>query len=670
TIIVTLTSDIIIYPGEYTVVYSASDSSGNTTTKTRYVTVIDVGYPVITILGNNPITINVENAYTDLGATAYDEVDGDITVDIITTGTVNVNVVGTYTVKYTVSDKAGNETIATRTVNVIDNVSPIITFGTNGNSTYAKSHNTTVTVIDAHGTVLYRYYQWTTSTTAPSSASFTTTFTNDATLTSPAGVTGGYYLWIKGVDNSGNERIERSNVFNLDNTIPTITFGTNGNSAYAKSHNTTVTVSDTHGTVASRQYQWTTSTTVPSTGSFTTTFTNGGTINTPGGVTGGYYLWIKGVDSSGNELISRSNVFNLDNTIPTIAFGTNGNSVYAKSHNTTVTVSDTHGTVASRQYQWTTSTTAPSSASFTTTFTNGATLNNPAGVTGGYYLWIKGVDNSGNERIGRSNVFNLDNAGPTVPTGGSIGSVSGSNTTGTIATVASGSSDAHSGILAYKYLVTNNSTVPANTNTGFTTSRNFTRSCGTTYYGWAIAEDKLGNKSSVRSLGNTADGANSYSGWSSCSKSCGGGTQTRTNSCLLITTGLSQSCNTQACCTPPTGACTTVGQTNCGKTCTANTVANVTKTCETDYSASPIDAYECNSNSKPYSKGLYSGWVCKEPRIRCTNDLYQFNCTRTDLRTGIQYIGCDTSGIPYQSISSYSGWICTQATCIRKGTWK
>ena len=49
-------------------------------------------------------------------------------------------------------------------------------------------------------------------------------------------------------------------------------------------------------------------------------------------------------------------------------------------------------------------------------------------------------------------------------------------------------------------------------------------------------------------MGNKKDAANSYSAWSTCSKSCGGGTQTRTNTCALITTGLSQSCNTQECC--------------------------------------------------------------------------------------------------------------------------
>nr|MBP3259240.1 thrombospondin type-1 domain-containing protein [Bacilli bacterium] len=150
---------------------------------------------------------------------------------------------------------------------------------------------------------------------------------------------------------------------------------------------------------------------------------------------------------------------------------------------------------------------------------------------------------SGSKAVGK-----IDNIAPTTPTGGAIGNVSGSNATGTIATVASGSTDTGVGGITYKYLVTNSNTAPDKNNVNFTTSRNFARSCGASYYGWAIAEDALGNRSEVKALGSTSDGANSYSGWTGCNKTCGGGTQTRTNTCALVTTGLSQSCNTHSCC--------------------------------------------------------------------------------------------------------------------------
>ena len=64
---------------------------------------------------------------------------------------------------------------------------------------------------------------WTTSTTAPSPSAFTVTFASGATISTPPGLTGGYYLWISAQDTAGNTTITRSNVFNLDNTSPTVT---------------------------------------------------------------------------------------------------------------------------------------------------------------------------------------------------------------------------------------------------------------------------------------------------------------------------------------------------------------------------------------------------------------------------------------------------------------
>ena len=76
----------------------------------------DTTLPVISVVGGNTISLNVGNIYTELGATAYDDVDGDISAKIITTGTVNTSVAGTYTITYTASDAAGNIGTATRTV--------------------------------------------------------------------------------------------------------------------------------------------------------------------------------------------------------------------------------------------------------------------------------------------------------------------------------------------------------------------------------------------------------------------------------------------------------------------------------------------------------------------------------------------------------------------------
>ena len=84
---------------------------------------------MITLIGDAQITVEVGTTYTDLGATASDNYDGDITADIVTVNNVDVtSVIGSYTVTYNVTDDAGNAaTEVTRTVNVTDTTAPVIT---------------------------------------------------------------------------------------------------------------------------------------------------------------------------------------------------------------------------------------------------------------------------------------------------------------------------------------------------------------------------------------------------------------------------------------------------------------------------------------------------------------------------------------------------------------
>ena len=76
--------------------------------------------PVITLTGSD-VTLNVGDTYTDDGATASDDEEGDISANIVVGGdTVDTATAGTYTITYDVSDGAGNAaTQVTRTVNVL-----------------------------------------------------------------------------------------------------------------------------------------------------------------------------------------------------------------------------------------------------------------------------------------------------------------------------------------------------------------------------------------------------------------------------------------------------------------------------------------------------------------------------------------------------------------------
>jgi len=92
---------------------------------------IDTTPPVITLLGSSPVSVTFGSTYVDAGATALDNIDGDITGSIVTVNPVNTLVVGTYTVTYDVSDAAGNAAAQVkRTVNVVDATPPATTIRT------------------------------------------------------------------------------------------------------------------------------------------------------------------------------------------------------------------------------------------------------------------------------------------------------------------------------------------------------------------------------------------------------------------------------------------------------------------------------------------------------------------------------------------------------------
>ncbi len=111
--------------GTYTLTYTATDAADNTATVTRTVNVADVTPPTITLNGSATMDINQGDTFTDPGASATDNVDGSVAVT--TTGSVDVNTVGTYTLTYRAVDAAGNESTETRTVNVLDITPPVVT---------------------------------------------------------------------------------------------------------------------------------------------------------------------------------------------------------------------------------------------------------------------------------------------------------------------------------------------------------------------------------------------------------------------------------------------------------------------------------------------------------------------------------------------------------------
>tara|TARA_B100001778_G_scaffold152255_1_gene124908 strand:+ start:79 stop:717 length:639 start_codon:yes stop_codon:yes gene_type:complete len=75
--------------------------------------------PTLTLIGESSITLCLGGVFTDPGAESIDAYDDDISADIESTGSVNVDSVGSYSIEYTSTDKNDNVSVLSRTVNVV-----------------------------------------------------------------------------------------------------------------------------------------------------------------------------------------------------------------------------------------------------------------------------------------------------------------------------------------------------------------------------------------------------------------------------------------------------------------------------------------------------------------------------------------------------------------------
>lgn len=116
-----ITDKVKITKNNNLVKYSVKDTSGNEFNIERKLKYSDVEGPVITLNGNETISLPIGQAYSEPGYNAIDNCDGDITSEVKVTNNVDVHKVGSYEVVYKVNDKSGNEKTITRKIKVYNN---------------------------------------------------------------------------------------------------------------------------------------------------------------------------------------------------------------------------------------------------------------------------------------------------------------------------------------------------------------------------------------------------------------------------------------------------------------------------------------------------------------------------------------------------------------------
>lgn len=302
-----------------------------------------------------------------------------------------------YAIQYYHRDKANNNRGYTTVGRLrVDGVGPNITLSKNSGA-YAKSHSVKLTATDSDSGLAKLEYQWTTTSGFPSSGTFKTASSGTTMSTPSSTVAKDHYLHVRATDNVGNVSTHSSGAFKVDQSNPTVTYGTNGVSTYGKSHSTKVTVSDTGSGVNTTQYAWSTSNTVQP--SSWTNFTNGATLSTPSS-SGIHYLWVKATDKVGNQIITKSLGFRVDVTPPTSLI-TQTPTEWTKG-SVTLNISGIVDVGGSQYYR-----TKLPNGTYSTSKTPSQTV-----TENGKYSFVI-YDNAGNSTTKTINVTNIDKVAPT-----------------------------------------------------------------------------------------------------------------------------------------------------------------------------------------------------------------------------------------------------------------
>jgi hypothetical protein len=198
---VTITSDAPgVFPlGSTTVTFTAKDDSGNQTTGTTTITVIDTTKPVLSV----PVDVTVEQeslagTVVDLSPTATDICDAEVT---ITSDAPAIFPLGTTVVTFTATDDSGNSTEGRTAVTVVDTTQPVLTVPA----------DVTIEQETLAGTEVFL------TASATDICDAEVTITHDAPAIFPLGTT---VVTFTATDDSGNTSVKTSTVTVIDTTAP------------------------------------------------------------------------------------------------------------------------------------------------------------------------------------------------------------------------------------------------------------------------------------------------------------------------------------------------------------------------------------------------------------------------------------------------------------------
>ncbi|WP_197061131.1 immunoglobulin-like domain-containing protein [Colwellia psychrerythraea] len=203
-----------IFPlGVTTVYFTAIDSANNVGSAQATVTVTDLDAPALSLVGNTSITLSLNETYSELGYSAIDNVDGDISANVVVNGVVDSSTLGTYIISYKIKDAAGNFTATqNRQVTVQDAAAPVI----------ISPINIIVAAVDANGTLDsdIDINDFLSAASASDNVDTDIAVSHDAPSLFPLGIT---TITFSATDSSGNLGTARATVTIIDQSAPVLT---------------------------------------------------------------------------------------------------------------------------------------------------------------------------------------------------------------------------------------------------------------------------------------------------------------------------------------------------------------------------------------------------------------------------------------------------------------
>ena len=235
--------------GTTTVTWTFTDAAGNSVTADQNVVIDDITNPTIPVLAN--VTAQCEVTAL-IAPTTTDNCDGTVTGT--TAQTLPITLQGTTIVTWTFTDAAGNSVTANQTIEVSDNIAPVLTSaipdivvgsnqGCSFNNATASVPISDVTATDNCGSVFYEY-TLTGATNQTVNTLSNQVFNEGTTL----------ITW-KAVDGNGNESVNNFIVTVLDNNqapvlnpLPNFTRNTDPTNCYYTNQTTTTNLHIPNGT--------------------------------------------------------------------------------------------------------------------------------------------------------------------------------------------------------------------------------------------------------------------------------------------------------------------------------------------------------------------------------------------------------------------------------------